>query len=149
MGKKVRLDNVRLLASNAAVYYDTPSFYEQHIRILKSKVIFILSTGEELTIDEGFEWDEVSVPYLLQWAFPKSGKYAVSAMVHDALYYSMHKSQKFADDEFKRWMDVMINKNQSLIRWAFVRVFGCIYWRKNKRNPSDRLLRNIKKITIK
>ena len=139
-----------MLAMTANVYVDTPSYYEPRIRILKEDVKFLLSTGELLTIKAGFEWDEQSVPYLLQWAFPKSGKYAYSAMVHDALYYASHHSQKFADDEFKKWMDATgsISANQSWLRWAFVRMFGGIYWNKNVRKPSKRYLKNRKLITI-
>jgi len=148
MGEVITIQNIKLHASNGSVYVDTPSYYEAHIRILKSDVTFALSTGELLTIKAGFEWDEVSVPFLLQWAFPKSGKYAYSAMVHDALYYALYKSQKYADDEFKVWMDATINKNQSLLRWSFVRLFGGIYWRKNKRKPSKRYLHNNQLITI-
>jgi hypothetical protein len=150
MGKTINLYNLTMLAMTANVYVDTPSYYEPRIRILKEDVNFLLSTGELLTIKAGFEWDEVSVPYLLQWAFPKSGKYAYSAMVHDALYYALHHSQKFADDEFKKWMDATgnINVNQSWLRWAFVRMFGGIYWNKNVRKPSERYLKNRKLITI-
>jgi hypothetical protein len=150
MGKTVNLYNLTMLAMTANVYVDTPSYYEPRIRILKEDVKFLLSTGELLTIKAGFEWDEVSVPYLLQWAFPKSGKYAYSAMVHDALYYASHRSQKFADDEFKKWMNATgsINENQSWLRWAFVRMFGGIYWNKNVRKPSERYLKNRKLISI-
>jgi hypothetical protein len=150
VGQTINLYNLTMLAMTANVYVDTPSYYEPHIRILKKDVKFLLSTGELLTIRAGFEWDEVSVPYLLQWAFPKSGKYAYSAMVHDALYYASYKSQKFADDEFKKYMNATggINKKQTWLRWAFVRIFGGIYWNKNKRKPSKRCLKNQQLITI-
>jgi hypothetical protein len=140
-----------MLAMTASVYVDTPSYYEPRIRILKEDVKFLLSTGELLTIKAGFEWDEVSVPYLLQWAFPKSGKYAYSAMVHDALYYASYKSQKFADDEFRKWMEATANisTNQRWLRWVFVRTFGWIYWSANINKPSARFLRNQKYIRIK
>jgi len=150
MGKTITFFNLQRFAKKAIVYKDTPSYYEQRIRILKEEVTFWLSTDELLTIKKGFEWDEVSVPYLLQWAFPKSGKYAYSALVHDALYYATHKSQKFADDEFKKWMDATGNiaSKQSWVRWAFVRTFGGIFWKKNVRKPSARCLYNRNLITI-
>ena len=84
MGKTITFENLKRFAKRAAVYKDTPSYYEPHIRILKEGVTFWLSNDELLSIKAGFEWDEVSVPYGLQWAFPKSGKYAYSALVHDA-----------------------------------------------------------------
>ena len=150
MGKKITLFNLQGFAKRATVYKDTPSYYRAHIRILKEDVTFWLSTDEFLTIKTGFEWDEVSVPYGLQWAFPKSGKYAYSALVHDALYYATYGSQKFADDEFKRWMDATgnISKRQSWFRWLFVRIFGGIYWRRNKSKPSERCLHNRNLIEI-
>ena len=148
MGKIITFWNVKYLAMEGAVYADTPSFFDSNIRILKTNVKFKLSTGEYLHIEKGFEWDEQSVPWGLQWAFPKSGKYAVSALVHDALYYARFRSQKFADAEFKLWMDAMINKNQSLLRWTFVSLFGGIYWKKNVRKPSERLLWNLQHLKI-
>ena len=150
MGKTIGLESLQSFARKAAVYNDTPSYYKAHIRIIKKDVTFWLSTNEMLTIKTGFEWDEVSVPYLLQWAFPKSGKYAYSALVHDALYYSVHNSQKFADDEFRKWMDATgnISKRQSYLRWAFVRMFGGIYWKKNLKKPSARCLYNRKLVEI-
>ena len=151
MGKKITLENLQRFAKRAVVYKDTPSYYEPHIRILKEGVTFWLSNDELLSIKAGFEWDEVSVPYGLQWAFPKSGKYAYSALVHDALYYTTHNSQKFADDEFRKWMVATgnINKRQSYLRWVFVRTFGRIFWKKNVRKPSTRCLHNRKLIEIK
>jgi hypothetical protein len=150
MGKTIGLPSLERYARKASVYNDTPSYYEEHIRILKKDVNFWLSTNEMLTIKAGFEWDEVSVPYLLQWAFPKSGKYAYSALVHDALYYSVHHSQKFADDEFRKWMYATgnISKRQIYLRWLFVRMFGGIYWKKNVNKPSARCLHNRKLVEI-
>jgi hypothetical protein len=150
MGQKITLDNVKdLIDSNKVLYSDSPSFLNPKIRVLTSNVKFLLSDGETLSIKKGFQWDEVSVPYILQWAFPKSGKYAISALVHDALYYDVYKSRKFADDEFKKWMDVTINPNQSWLRWAFVRMFGWVYWNRNIKKPSSRVLWNQECITIK
>lgn len=150
MGQKLTLDNVKdLIDSNKVLYSDSPSFLNPKIRVLTSNVKFLLSDGKTLYIKKGFEWDEVTVPYILEWAFPKSGKYAISALVHDALYYKKYISQKFVDDEFKKWMDVTINPNQSFLRWIFVRAFGWIYWKKNINSPSARFLWNQKYIQIK
>jgi hypothetical protein len=150
MGQKITLDNIKsLVESNSTLYSDSPSFLNPKIRVLNSNIKFLLSDGKTLTIKKGFEWDEVTVPYIFLWAFPKSGKYAISALVHDALYYSTYKSQKFADDEFKKWMDVTINPNQSFIRWLFVRTFGWVYWNKNVNTPSSRLLYNQNYIKVK
>jgi hypothetical protein len=150
MGQKITLDNIKsLVESNSTLYSDSPSFLNPKIRVLNSNIKFLLSDGKTLTIKKGFEWDEVTVPYIFLWAFPKSGKYAISALVHDALYYSTYKSQKFADDEFKKWMDVTINPNQSFIRWLFVRTFGWVYWNKNVNKPSSRLLYNQNYIKVK
>jgi hypothetical protein len=42
-----------------------------------------------------------------------------------------------------------INKRQSYLRWAFVRIFGGIFWKKNVRKPSTRCLYNRDLIEIK
>ena len=121
------------------IYADEPSYIEDNIRILRTDVAFQFSDTEYIEIYAGFEWDEASVPYLLQWAYPKSGKYAPSALIHDALYYLRYKSRAYADRVFYEWMKATINRDQAIIRYLFVRAFGWIYWNKK---PSQRALKN-------
>jgi hypothetical protein len=142
--------NVLRMAKEANVYSDAPMYSRKGAsRILKSDVQFRLSNGKILSIQAGMYWDENSIPYIFQWAFPKSGKYAVPALVHDALYFDTSTSQRFADDEFKYWMRAVgCSKQQIWFRYWAVRLFGGSYWRKNKNSPRVRCLHNRELIKI-
>lgn len=142
--------NIKELAESCKVYSDCPIADKQgKFRMLMTSVRFRLSDGRYLRIESGFTWDENSIPFLLQFFFPKSGIYAVPAMIHDALYYLTEPSQAFADKEFKHWMEAMeINKRQVLFRYYAVRIFGTRWWGKNKRMPSKRCQENRKLIQL-
>jgi len=144
------LDNILENAVNMTVFMETPIVDKSNkLKALRDTVTFKLSDGTLISIKEGFIWDEASIPWILQWAFPKSGIYAFSSLLHDALYYSVYKSQKFADKEFELWMKSFnIKKWQRLFRYYAVRLFGFIYYRKNLNNPSERCLNNRKCIII-
>lgn len=144
-------DNVRAVAQACNAYVDTPiCSKEGKYRMLKSDVMWKLSDGTTLTIEAGMWWDENSIPWALQWAFPKSGIYAVPALIHDALYFDTTTSQKFADNEFRMIMEAMhIKPSQVKFRFLAVRLFGGIYWRKNLKNPGSLTIHNRKFITIK
>ncbi|MFC4262488.1 DUF1353 domain-containing protein [Ferruginibacter yonginensis] len=148
--KVIKSSNVLALATAAEVYYDTPLFTNKGVfRAIKTSVCFELSNGSHLIIREGMYWDENSIPYLLQWAFPKSGKYAVPALIHDALYYKATTTQKFADDEFKYWMQHLnISKFQIAFRYYAVRLFGGSWFKKNVTRPGERCLHNKQLIDI-
>lgn len=112
------LKNILELAKAGSVYYDTPLYSKRgDYRMLMSTCEFELSNGKILSIAPGMYWDENSVPYIFQWAFPKSGMYAVPALVHDALYFDTTTSREYADKEFKKWMCAI--GCSSLIAWAF------------------------------
>lgn len=130
---------------HGSIYADEPSYTDHGIRVLRTPVKFRVSEKLSVTIQPGFEWDEASVPYLLQWAYPKSGKYAISAMLHDALYYRRYKSRKFADVVFYQWMKATINRDQAVMRYLFVRAFGWIFWNKKR---SQRALKNSRLMTF-
>lgn len=142
--------NVLHLAKQGAVYADTPLYTQQgKYRRLCTAVTFYLSNETMLVINEGMVWDENSIPYLLQWAFPKSGKYAIPALIHDALYFDTTTSQKFADDEFKLWMKwLKISSFQIWFRYNAVRWFGGRWWKKNINNPGERCITNRKIIKL-
>lgn len=132
------------------VYSDYPVFDASgKYRKLNEAVAFKLSDGTLLVIGAGFEWDENSIPFIFQPLFPKSGIYAVPALIHDALYYLAQGEQKFADMEFAIWMCALrINPVQIAFRlWAVDR-FGDKWWKKNVEAPSDRCLRNRKLIKL-
>ena len=117
--------------------------------MLTSLVIFKLEDGKKLRIEPGFYWDENTIPWIFQWAFPKSGMYAVPALVHDALYYDTTTTQKYADEEFVKWMKALeTSKFQLWWRKNIVRLFGWIHWNRNVVEPSQRCLHNRTKIKI-
>lgn len=144
------LDNILPAAKAVSVYYDSPAYSKKgDYRVLCTDVTFQLSDGTILAIQSGMYWDENSIPYILQWAFPKSGMYAIPALIHDALYFDTTTSQKYADDEFKKWMKALdVNKRQIWFRYYAVRLFGGSYWNRNKNNPRERAIHNRKHITL-
>ena len=144
------LSNIAEYAKKGEIYSDAPVYDESgKFRRLMCDVKFLLSNGKILIIEKGFEWDENSIPFLLQPFFPKSGIYAIPALVHDALYYLAQGEQKFADMEFAIWMCTLrIKPKQIAFRLWAVDTFGDKWWKKNVQNPSERCLRNRNKITI-
>ena len=146
----ITLTNVIDRARKCQVYADTAMYTNDgKYRFLTSDVIFELSDKRILHIKRGFVWDENSIPWLLQPLFPKSGKYAVAALVHDALYYKTETTRDFADKEFKIWMKALkIKSSQIWWRSFIVNVLGWTYWNKNINNPSIRCKNNRKLIKI-
>jgi len=134
----IRLSNVYDLAKAGMVYSDTAAFdHSGRLRVLTSDVEFELSNGSILRIKKGFKWDENSIPFILQWAFPKSGVYAIPALIHDALYYLTHGERKFADMEFAVWMCALkIKAKQIGFRLLAVDIFGGRLWNRNLKSPS-------------
>jgi hypothetical protein len=146
----VTLKNVYDLAKAGLVYSDTPLFTEEgELRRITTTVTFILSNGQILTIDRGFEWDEASIPFLLRGIFSKSGKYAVSSLVHDALYYLTVHDREFVEKEFIKWMKATeLSDFQIFCRYWGVKLFGGKHWRRNKNNPRMRCLNNRKVLSL-
>lgn len=145
------LTNILELAKAGSVYYDTPLWSKKgDYRMLMSSCEFELSDGRILSIAPGMYWDENSVPYVFQWAFPKSGMYAIPALVHDALYFDTTTTKDFADKEFKMWMQALeVRKRQVWFRYTAVKLFGGSYWKRNTHNPRERTLHNRKLIKLK
>lgn len=144
-------ENVISKAKTNGVYMDSPCYSKDgKFRMLKSNVKFLLSNDKVLQIKKGMYWDENSIPWIFQWAFPKSGIYAIPALIHDALYFDTTTSQEFADMEFKYWMEALgISKFQCKVRYLMVRLFGWKWWNKNLKNPGERCKHNRKLIIIK
>lgn len=83
----------------------------------------------DLTIPRGFELDFASIPRAFWWLWPKVGRYARAALVHDALYRKGDVSRVQADALFLAIME------QDGVRWCdrwplylAVRLFGWIAW---------------------
>jgi hypothetical protein len=144
------LSTIYATAQAGKVYADAPVFDPAgRYRRLTEDVTFLLSNGKVLTIQKGFEWDENSIPFILQPLFPKSGIYAIPALIHDALYYMAEGEQKFADMEFAIWMCALrIKPKQIAFRLWAVDTFGDRWWNKNLCNPGERCLNNRTKIHL-
>jgi len=139
----ITFDNVKRLAEQCRVILESPSYDKQGVyKMLKNDIVFGLSSKKELRVYCGFEWDENSVPafpFFLRIAFPKSGIYAVPALIHDALYADNTTSQKYADEEYLKWMKAVgISKFQRICRYKAVRWFGKSYWKKSAKDNESR-----------
>lgn len=137
--------NVFHLAKEGKAYSDYPSTEDDCIRVLKYPIEIGYSFGAVVRIDAGFEWDEATVPAPLTWLFPKSGKYAFSALPHDIAYYGKFCSRAQADREFLMFSISMHGTSSAILRYLLVRVFGGIFW---NRKPSKRAVKNKTKIQI-
>lgn len=144
------LSTIYASVNKGKVYSDYPMADARgKYRILNESIAFKLSSGKLLVIGAGFEWDENSIPFILQPLFPKSGIYAIPAMIHDALYYLTEGDQKAADMEYAIWMCALrIKPSQIAFRLWGVDVFGDKWWHRNLRHPGERCLRNRKLIKL-
>lgn len=136
--------NILDLYKKGEIYSDTPLYSKSgRLRMLTTKVSFQLSNGQALIIDKGFTWDESTIPWLLQPLFPKSGLYAASALVHDALYYLTIHDKRFVELEFAKWMiSSGVSMKQVYFRYWAVSIFGWGAWNRNKNKPSKLCLSN-------
>lgn len=130
--------NILDLYKKGELYSDTPLYSKSgRLRMLSTKVSFQLSNGQTLTIDKGFTWDESTIPWILLPLFPKSGIYAASALIHDALYYLTVHDKKWVELEFAKWMIATgVSMKQVYFRYWAVSLFGGTWWRRNLSHPS-------------
>lgn len=146
----ITFDNIYDHAAACTLYADAPVPSKTgRYRRLTTEVSFLLSNGNVLTIKPGFEWDEASVPWLFQPLYPKSGIYAASALVHDALYYHSKYNRLWVEEEFIRWMIASgVSKKQALWRFMAVLSIGWTWYLRNRYWPSERCIRNRQYIVI-
>lgn len=88
----------------------------------------------EVTIQAGFRLDFASVPRPLWWLFPRIGRYAPAALVHDAVYREGKVERVQADALFLAIMAQ--DKTPAWQRWPMylaVRAFGWMPWRRMRR----------------
>lgn len=138
--------NVRQLANAGEVYSDYPDPNNHRRRILATGVLIEYSFGVRARVSPGFNWDEASVPWILQWAFPKSGKHAYPALPHDVAYYAKFCTRKQADVEFLLYaLNMGTRPLVAYLRYFALRCFGGIWWR---RKPSKFAARNRRLISI-
>jgi hypothetical protein len=136
--------NILDLYKKGELYSDTPLYSKSgRLRMLSDSVSFELSNGQTLTIGKGFTWDESTIPWILQPLFPKSGLYAASALIHDALYYLTVHDKKWVEIEYAKWMIATgVNMRQVYFRYWAVSLFGRRWWIRNKNRPSRLCIKN-------
>ena len=92
-----------------------------------------LSTGEDIIIPAGMQFDGRSTPRFLRWLFPPINPALFAYIIHDYLYkvdFDRNKvgtksAQKFADDEMLIWANKLYkNKISNYLCYYAVRVFG-------------------------
>jgi len=83
-----------------------------------------------IVVPAGFQTDFASVPRLLVGIFPKVGKYAGAAVIHDYLYVTQCKGRKWADAVF---YELMREDGVGWVtRWTLflaARTFGREFWK--------------------
>ena len=140
----ITLYNIQDKLLRESIYCDYPVYSKSgKYRRLTHSVTFLLSNSQVLKIDKGFTWDENSIPWVLQPFFPKSGMYASSALVHDALYYLTVHNKRWVEKEYMKWMLASgVSIKQTVLRYIAVTLFGGRWWNRNKRNPTGRCRTN-------
>lgn len=146
---ELTLENVKALARTGEAIKLTPVPGDRNIFRLIEGVSVILSNGDKIVLQAGWEYDGSTVPYFFQWAFPKWGIYSFNSLVHDVLYYKKYGDRAFADKEHFIWGKALaIKEMDNWCRYLVLRAFGWIYWNKSKNKPSARALRNNTLTTI-
>jgi hypothetical protein len=112
---------------------------------LAENISYRTKGGEIATARKGFRFDFASIPFFLQWLYPKAGDgthpYGIGSLFHDWLYCHRKIGGRIitrieADDLFYE-----INRYVGIVRWTAgrmyraVRAFGWIPW--NRRKPED------------
>lgn len=98
---------------------------------LCAPLVYRTQCGETICVPVGAETDFMSVPATLVPFFPRHGRYAESAVIHDYLYHQGRESRYTAD----RWLvEAMgaqgagaLTRTLTLIG---IRLFGWYRWRK-------------------
>ena len=88
--------------------------------------------GKVITVPAGFITDLASIPRLLWWLYPPSGKYDLAVVLHDILYWRQETSRKDADLVLHEAMLVCGCKKGVANNFYFaVRVGGQAAWDNN------------------
>lgn len=109
---------------------------EKYFKVIKSFQI-LLSNGEQIEIEEGFQFDGSSTPKYLTWLLPRYGSFFIASLIHDWLYVFDYKrtemgvkrAQKIADGEMLFWSNIVNNRTvlkrlDNKVRYLAVRMFG-------------------------
>jgi hypothetical protein len=85
-----------------------------------------------VTVPNGFCTDLTSVPRLFWSVFPKTGKYAYAAIIHDYLYWTQAVQRSQADEILKIAMDDSnVGAATSNVMYYMVRGAGSLAWTNN------------------
>lgn len=110
------------------IYSDKGKFF-----VIKKEIQFITTWGHIYIIPKGFITDLCTVPKWLWHIFPPFGNYLIAYIIHDFLYIGDRTglNRLLVDQEMLRWANVVHkNKWDNKIRYAAVRIFGWLYWKK-------------------
>jgi hypothetical protein len=146
----ITLYNVLDKFKEGYMYADTPVYDKKgKYRKLSYSIMVELSNGQVMSISRGFTWDENSIPWILQPLFPKSGLYAPSALIHDALYYLTVHERDWVEKEYIKWMAATgVSPKQMAFRYWAVKTFGGRWWNRNKNNPRKLCIANRRYLTL-
>lgn len=94
--------------------------------------VFVYGKGSaliEVFIEKGFVTDFATIPFPLSKVFPKEGRYALPAAVHDKLYESRHLSKIASDAVFYQAMkEAGVKKRTRILLFTGVVLFGWLKW---------------------
>lgn len=94
--------------------------------------------GIEAEVPEGFESDFASVPRALWSILPPNGQWIEASVLHDYLYQRGGCSRFLADALLRDSMRVLgVSWWRRVLFFYAVRLFGWLYFRRDKRGPSD------------
>lgn len=102
--------------------------------VIMEPLTFQLTGGHIISIPKGFTYDMATVPSFM-WSFIKPYDDAIAAyLIHDYLYIFQNKhplTRAQADKEMLIWANITSRKKlNNYIRYAFVRAFGWLWWKK-------------------
>lgn len=136
-----RLERARKHDNEKGIYYDiaaTPNvkpFVDWDYFYIDNDLIWRPSENENFAfvkVPKGFVTDLASVPQPLWSIFPRTGRYAYAAIVHDYLYWVQDRTREEANLIFKFAMKDLKVANSTLnILYEAVDHFGAFAWEQN------------------
>jgi Protein of unknown function (DUF1353) len=140
--EKVDQDTARAVkeTGQAPLFLKIPKvtpFVDWDYYFLEGTLEWIANPGQNFSpveVPKGFVTDLASVPAILWSIFPKAGRYAYAAIVHDYLYWTQAVSREEADSVLKAAMeDAKVDVVSQVGFYAAVRTFGASPWERNRK----------------
>jgi hypothetical protein len=150
--KKIDQDTARAVkeTGQAPLFFKIPKvtpFVDWDYYFLEGTLEWIANPGQNFSpveVPKGFVTDLASVPAILWSIFPRTGRYAYAAIVHDYLYWTQEVSREEADSVLKAAMeDAKVDPVSTVGFYAAVRTFGaapCEHNRKARLAGEKRVL---------